>query len=126
MPNCWTMPKHNAFKGNCFIKYLMGVDLLIETKLIILGRWIVIAFLAFLGIMTIIVGLTTANKNIGITFDSIIFGLIILVFAAMSYQSAKKANKIDIETEGMTPTERKAYLEEKGRLAARAEEDKSK
>jgi len=104
----------------------MGVDLLIETKLIILGRWIVIAFLAFLGIMTIIVGLTTANKNIGITFDSIIFGLIILVFAAMSYQSAKKANKIDIETEGMTPTERKAYLEEKGRLAARAEEDRTK
>jgi len=76
--------------------------------------------------MFIIVGLTAGNKNIGAFFVLIILGLTILIFAAMSYQSAKKANKIDIETEGMTPTERKAYLEEKGRLSARAEEDRTK
>jgi len=119
--------KHNIFKDNCFIKqYNEGVDLLIETKLRILERWILIALLLFCGIMSIIVGLVAGNKNIAIFFVSIIMGITILILAAMDYQSAKIANKIDIETEGMTPTERKAYLEEKGRLAARAEEDKTK
>jgi len=98
--------------------------LLIKTRLRILERWVLTAFLAFLGVMFIIMSLTA--EKIAAFFVSIILGLIFLIFAAMSYQSAKKANKIDIETEGMTPTERKAYLEEKGRLAARAEEDKSK
>jgi len=102
------------------------VDLLIETRLRILERWVLIAFVAFLSIILIIAGLVGGNKDIAASFILIIFGLIGLISVAIGYQSAKRANKIDIETEGMTSTERKAYLEEKGRLAARAEEDKPK
>jgi len=98
------------------------VDLLIETRLRILERWVLLAFAAFLSIILIIAGLVGGNKDIAASFILIIFGLIGLIFVAMGYQSAKRANKIDIETEGMTPTERKAYLEEKGRLAAKAED----
>ncbi|MEM3423651.1 MAG: hypothetical protein QXE51_03715 [Nitrososphaeria archaeon] len=93
-----------------------------------LRRWareIIIAGLAFFGVMFIIAGIFGAPKSGGAGFTAIalIIGIVLLVLAAIEYQNNQKLVRVERATEGMTAIEREAYLEEKGRQAARMEKD---
>lgn len=95
-----------------------------------LGRWYReawIAGFAFFGFIFVLVGLfgTPKGAGIGFTIIGIGIGVILLIIAGIGYQNDKKITKVEDETEGMTSIERKAYLEEKGRLAAHKAEAKN-
>jgi len=92
------------------------------------GRGIFIAIVAFFGIMFLLVGLFIASTGggVGPGIIGVIIGLILIVYALIKYRDYKILKRVDKETEGMTNLERKAYLEEKGRLAAQKEEGEAK
>ena len=95
----------------------------IETTL---GRWTreaTVGGLVFFGVMFILVGLFGEPGHGEGQLISVAIGVILLVVAAIMYQNNKKMNRIEQQTEGMTSIERKAYLEEKGRLAAQKDNE---
>lgn len=77
-----------------------------------------------MGIMFILVGLFGSPKGVGVGFTviGVGIGVVLLIIAGIGYQNEQKIERVEKETEGMTSIERKAYLEEKGRLAAKKSE----